>query len=109
MEKIDLPGMVVDDVLMARALQHFGINPQVKKCIEELGELITELARSRKVENSPEIALEIADVLITVRQLSLIVGPDRVQRAIESKSSRLSNRIASEMAAAVHISDCSQR
>lgn len=60
-----------------RALDKFGKEVQIRVCLEELGELISIVARSgrkhRKVDKQ-EIIEEMADVLICIETLRLIYG-----------------------------------
>jgi hypothetical protein len=76
--------------LLERALEHFGAQTQVSKAIEEMAELITELARidSNRGMNIKVIE-EIADVIIMINQLKILFGEELVQSHIETKLKRL--------------------
>lgn len=75
---------------LIRAINHFGVEHQIDKAIEEMGELITALARRRLDRSRKEdIAEEIADVLIVANQLRIIYGGELVDGLIDQKLSRL--------------------
>ena len=61
-----------DTQIMRYALMHYSEGAQIKKAVEELGELITALARG----NVPNIKEEISDVSIMLDQLCLILNYD---------------------------------
>ena len=75
---------------LIHAINHFGVDHQIDKALEEMGELITALSR-RRLERShrEDIAEEIADVLITANQLRIIYGGKLVDELIDKKLSRL--------------------
>ena len=75
---------------LIRAINHFGVEHQIDKALEEMGELITALARRRLDRSRKEdIAEEIADVLIVANQLRIIYGGELVDGLIDQKLSRL--------------------
>lgn len=79
---------------LIHAINHFGVEHQIKKCVEEMGELITELARRRTTrEDRDRIALEVADVLITANQLRIIYGAQLVDQNIDNQLQRLEDEI----------------
>ena len=76
------------------AIQIYGEEHQKRKAIEELGELITALAREADGRSSSEeIITEIADVDIMLEQLKLIYGIDACLRERKRKLERLLKRI----------------
>ncbi len=82
-----------------RALDTFGPLTQEHMAIEEMGELLTELARcSRGRSTSPSIVAECADVIITVLQVAMIHdragGVNALIDAVGAKTARLNQRIA---------------
>lgn len=80
------------------ALRHYGAEHQKKKAIEEMGELITALAREQDGRATPEdVITEIADVQIMLYQLSLMYGPNNINKEIDRKQFRLWLRIKEEM------------
>lgn len=80
--------------ILVHAINHFGVEHQIKKCAEEMGELITELARRHTPrEDKDRIALEVADVLITANQLRIIFGAESVDQKIEQQLQRLEDEI----------------
>jgi len=79
---------------LIHAINHFGVEHQIDKAIEEMGELITALARRRLDRSRREdIAEEIADVIITANQLRIIYGGELVDGLIDQKLSRLEDTI----------------
>jgi len=81
--------------LIEGIVSHFGKESQVAKAIEEMGELITELARSQNGKASNvNILGEIADVSIMVAQLRYIYGADQVDHHIQMKLNRIGEKIS---------------
>lgn len=80
------------------ALLHFGGDAQLKKANEELGELLTALSRYPTRATPAEVADEIADVFITVRQLAMLFGDELVADAITRKAERLRATLAAKEA-----------
>ena len=61
--------------ILEGAISHFGIDPQIVKAIEELGELTVELARHRNGEaNVDAVREELADAFVMLNQMELIFG-----------------------------------
>ena len=60
------------DAILHQAVAHYGPMHQRMKAIEELGELIMELARPIDREDRAAIVDEIADVRIMLSQLEII-------------------------------------
>jgi hypothetical protein len=86
--------------LLERAIKRWGTDAQVKQTIEELAELIVELAKlDRKTNgsNAYAVAQEVADVEIMLRQLRLMFGiGGSVIVARDAKLTRLQNRLDEE-------------
>ena len=81
---------------LVHAINHYGVEHQIDKSIEEMGELVTELARRRLDRGSREaIAEEIADVIIMANQLRIIYGGKLVDEIIDRKLARLERNINS--------------
>ena len=77
-----------------RAVDHYGVEHQKRKAVEELSELITELSReSDGRTDSPKIREELADVFIMCEQLRIIYCPEQVDSWINNKLERLERRI----------------
>jgi MazG nucleotide pyrophosphohydrolase domain. len=77
--------------VLYEAIEHFGLETQMTKAIEECGELITAIARG----DFPNIAEEVADVRIMLDQIEIILGLD-TGMIRQSKLERLSQRISQE-------------
>lgn len=76
------------------AVEFYGEEHQKKKAIEEMGELITALSREQDGRATPEqVITEIADVIVMMRQLSIIYGRDAVELEAARKQRRLLKRI----------------
>lgn len=79
------------------AVHHYGPEHQKKKAIEEMGELITVLAREQDGRATPEqVITEIADVHLMIRQLMLIYGVDACLEEYDRKQRRLLRRMDKE-------------
>lgn len=73
-----------------RAVDHYGVEHQKRKAIEELGELICELSREQDHRTDREHILEeLADVIIMCEQLRLIYGGKETDAWIDRKLQRL--------------------
>lgn len=79
---------------LVHAINHFGVDHQIDKAIEEMGELITALSRRRLDRSRREdIAEEIADVIIMANQLRIIYGGQMVDEIVQQKLDRLERYI----------------
>ena len=90
-------GTAVNDLqktTLVRAINHFGVEAQTEKALEEMGELITELSRRHSSRGDKEkIAEEVADALVVLEQLRIIYGGERVDGFVAKKLSRLEKRM----------------
>ena len=81
-----------------RALEKYGSSRQVDKTIEELGELATALMKFKHAEATMEdVVTEIADVFITVYQMSVAFGFQDVCDEIAYKTRRLEEKMDEEV------------
>lgn len=90
---------VLDDELLARAIETWGPISQVRMLQEECSECAA--AINRYLDRGRDGALdaliqEVADVVITARQVALIVGETQVNVAIVAKLDRLRARLDAE-------------
>ena len=76
------------------AIRAYGTRHQMKKAIEEMGELIAALMRFPGRSTADDVITEIADVLITASQLALMFGESRVTEEVKRKIERLRERAA---------------
>jgi NTP pyrophosphatase (non-canonical NTP hydrolase) len=77
-----------------RAIDHFGIQHQEAKLLEELGELIVEISREDDGRSSGDsIREELADVIIMCEQMRTVYGAAKVDKWIERKLARLEGMI----------------
>lgn len=82
-----------EDILYIRSIEKWGIESQVRICIEECAELIQALSKfGRKINGSTalEIRGELADVDICVSQLKLYFDKAWVDNIKDDKLRRLS-------------------
>jgi hypothetical protein len=86
--------------ILELAIEHYGEDHQVIKAMEELGELIAQLAK-RSNETGLRINLlnEIADASIMIEQLKIIFGQDLIHNIQIDKIQRLKSRIQEDLAA----------
>ena len=88
------------DNTQAKALEVFGADRQVDKCIEELAELATVLVKYRHGEATAEQVIdELADVEITTGTLRLLFDRQAIETRVLFKLSRLSRLVADQVAA----------
>lgn len=79
---------------LVHAINHFGVEGQINKAMEEMGELITELSRRNLARfDKDRVAEEVADALIMLEQLRIIFGGDRVDGYVAGKLERLEKTI----------------
>lgn len=76
--------------LYQKAIDTWGIEAQRNMAFEELGELITVLARDRRGRaTKEEILTELADATIMCEQMAIILGYDDYEKEIDKKLIRL--------------------
>lgn len=76
------------------AIDRWGIEHQKTKCIEEIGELLSEMSREQDSRTTKWlIAGEIADCMILLQQLRIIYGKSRIDSMLEIKANRLAERL----------------
>lgn len=86
--------LIQEQAICENALDTFGIEHQVDKCIEECAELINALEKYRRGRAlPPEVVTEIADVMITCAQMSIVFGRVAVVHEQARKLKRLEKRI----------------
>lgn len=90
----EIQKMTDQSVILQKAIDHYGEDHQVNKTIEELAELIVQLAK-RQNEQGLRIHLleEIADASIMIDQTKIIFGKDLIESIITEKLHRLRERI----------------
>lgn len=86
----------INHTVLRRALDKWGEEAQMFMAFEEMGELQTELSRSRRGRSDKElVAEEIADALIMIHQMALVCGTEAVSAAVERKMERLEMKVDS--------------
>lgn len=80
--------------ILTKAIETFGVEPQIDMAIEECSELINALCKwRRKRVDDPEVITEIADVRIMMTQMAMIFGWEEVEAEEQRKLERLGRRI----------------
>ena len=73
-----------------RAVDHYGVEHQYWKAVEEMGELIVEIARRQDQRTTKEhLQEELADVMVMTEQLRMILGKDETDSWVDRKLGRL--------------------
>jgi NTP pyrophosphatase (non-canonical NTP hydrolase) len=80
------------DELLKRAINKWGPQPQMMMGIEECSELIHEISKWFRGRES-NIAEELADTLIILRQISIYIGEENVIEFMDKKIERLQKRL----------------
>ena len=82
------------DWVLNKAIDEWGEDAQLDMAIEEMSELITALQHRRRERISDDdVAEEIADVKILIRQLELMFDEDKVDDEYWDKITRLEHRL----------------
>jgi len=79
-----------------KIFNHFGLNSQIAKTIEEMAELMVELLEYMKkpTENQSNFVIEeLADCFIMLEQMKDFFGAENVEKKIEMKIDRTISRI----------------
>lgn len=80
--------------LYKKALREYGFEAQSRMVDEECAELINALCKYKRGRaNGYDVITEIADVIIMCEQMATHFGKEAVEKEIESKLSRLEERL----------------
>jgi NTP pyrophosphatase (non-canonical NTP hydrolase) len=80
--------------LHERTVAYYGAHAQIEKVIEECGELVVAIQHHRLGRITDEdLALEMADVDITLRSARLVIGAGLYDSAVSAKLERLGQRL----------------
>lgn len=80
--------------ILSKAISEYGNEAQINLAIEEMGELIVAINHYRRGRVGIDaVQEEIADVVISMRQLAMIYGERGVNKFIEQKTQRLEQRL----------------
>ena len=91
---IDFQKILDHEATLQAAIDRWGKPFQFDMAMEECTELIQSILHERRGRATPnKIAEEVADVTIMMRQLRLILGPDKVDTYISDKMKRLNQRV----------------
>lgn len=90
---------LIDEEVLQGALDHFGLDFQLKMATEECAELIVAINHWDRGRVGPEkIAEELADVLILINELVIgLTGPDMVNKFLKEKIDRLRKRVQNRL------------
>jgi len=84
----------VDEATLQAAIDRWGVLFQFDMAMEECTELIQSILHERRGRAALDnVAEEVADVTIMMRQLRLILGPAKVDAYISDKMQRLHQRV----------------
>jgi len=89
----------VDDDIVRKSIEYYGMDLQLNVAIEEMSELTKEICKHiRGKENRAEIVEEMADVFIMLANLQSMfyVSERELNRIITEKQERLKNRMEGE-------------
>jgi NTP pyrophosphatase (non-canonical NTP hydrolase) len=79
-------------VLYDEAIRKWGVEAQREMIYEEVGELITAIARHRRGRTDRKgVITELADVTIMCEQLAYMLGYEDYEKEIDEKLKRLKN------------------
>lgn len=80
--------------LYKKALEQWGIHPQVRMTFEECSELMDTLSKAyRKRATKEDVITELADVSIIVEQMALLFGYEEYEEERERKLLKLQNKL----------------
>jgi hypothetical protein len=68
---------MTNDQILQKAIDTYGADRQIDKCIEEMAELTKSMLKhryGRSVDSLNEVKSEIADVKITIKQMEMLFG-----------------------------------
>ena len=83
-----------NEQLCKRALETYGFEAQSRMVDEECAELINALCKYKRGKaNGYDVITEIADVMIMCEQMAIHFGKEAVEKEIETKLSRLEERL----------------
>lgn len=92
----------MDQNILKRVIDTYGIEHQERKCFEEVGEFLQAINkvkdaayedREKYEYEKQHLQEEIADCLIVFHQMRLIYGPEAVDRFVIDKLARLEDRL----------------
>lgn len=84
---------VATTIIMLKAIELWGVESQKMMLVEECSELLNVIAKEfRGRATKEDVIEEIADVLIMVKTMALIYGPDKVNEVYIKKMKRLKLR-----------------
>jgi hypothetical protein len=91
---------MIDDKKLQQIIEHYGVVHQERKAVEEMSELIKELAKKWNCKDRSEVMTiyanaleEIADVYIMIRQLMLMYDQSAILQIAEHKVDRTIRRM----------------
>lgn len=81
--------------LLSRAVEMYGVGPQLNQLQEEACELAVSLSHYRRGRcDESEVLAEIGDVCLMLEQARLIFGDDKVNRACAASEDKLCQRMS---------------
>lgn len=87
------------DAIYRAAIQKWGRDAQFEQLVEECAELITAVKHYQRNKVSEQgLAEELADVLLMAGQMIYMLGEERVQKAVETKITKLATLLEQPVA-----------
>jgi len=93
----------IDDKILDKAIETWGIDAQLEMVIEECLELALALQKLKRLrgdmtQKEKNVIDEIADVKIMIKQAEKIFGSDQVNERVDFKMNRLNERLSEGVA-----------
>ena len=83
-----------ETTIFKKALRVYGVDAQKRMLVEEMGELLTAMARAPRGRATKEdIITELADVSIMIKQMALVYGRDEFEQEVKRKIERLQEKL----------------
>lgn len=83
-----------ETTIFKKALRVYGVDTQKRMLVEEMGELLTAMARAPRGRATKEdIITELADVSIMIKQMALVYGRDEFEQEVKRKIERLQEKL----------------
>lgn len=80
--------------LFKRAIEQWGVHPQVRMVFEECSELMNALAKTYRCRATKEdVITELADVAILVEQMAVVFGYEEYEKEIERKLEKFKQKL----------------
>lgn len=83
-----------ETTIFKKALRIYGVEAQKRMLVEEMGELLTAMARiPRGRATKKDVITELADVSIMIQQMALVYGRDEFEKEVKRKIKKLQEKL----------------